>query len=144
MGPDASPMASVFSSRVITRELLSQGSSRLLEARRVVSSAAFARSGSRATGGSAIPQVRLPNDRRPTATNKKPAAAPRSMPVTLSADPDGVAVMNHAWTFTYANGTFSTGDGRRISNHLRLGVGPRPVVASSVVPMFPTVLPKAA
>lgn len=142
MGPDASPIANVFSSRVIIRELLSQESSRLLEARRVVASAAFARSGSRMTGQSPIPEVRLPNDRPRTAAPPKPSALPRSLPVTLSEDPDGVAVINHSWTFTYANGTFSSGRGRRTVSRIQIGVLPQ--AASMVIPTFPAALRKAA
>lgn len=125
MGPDASPIANVFSSRVITRELLSQGSSRLLEARRVVASAAFARSGEAQTQSERILQIQAVGTHLSQVAARKTASVPRPVPIALWADPDQNAAANQAWTFTYANGTFSI-FGRRITAYPR-DVGSAPV-----------------
>ena len=125
MGPDASPIANVFSSRVITRDLLSQGSSRLLEARRVVASAAFGGSGEARTHSASISQVRPTASRPSRLAARRPAPMPKAAPITLSVVPDHTAAGGQAWTFTYANGTFSI-PGRRVIAEPRVA-GPAPL-----------------
>ena len=142
MGPDASTVANVFSSRVITRELLWQESSRPLEACRVVAPAAFARAGSGTTGQTPVPDQPTPEDRWRTAATPKPLAVPRSRPITLRNNPQGVAAINHSWTFTYANGTFSSVSGQRTFSRIQTGV--RPQAPSWLIPTFRAALRKAA
>ena len=102
--------AGIFSARVITDEILSEGQSKLLEARRAVAASAFAQNAGRAV-------------------QSEPLSLPRTTPV-ISARPVHQTGSPHLGsptfspetsTFTYANGTFSINarQATRFRTHLR-------------------------
>lgn len=105
----ATPFTGVFSSHVITRELLSRGSSRLIEARRMIASPAFAIPVGRPKVGRArVVSAPMPGPAKPRPAAKRVSPAART-PIMLRAKRSAAAAIEEGWTFTYANGTFSAG-----------------------------------
>ena len=104
----SSSITGVFSSREIRRPPPPDGPVRL-EARCTIDLPPFAGSWA-SQSGSDVPlrEIRVsPEASQPRAPRRPAAAAPKSPPVLVVARPAADLLPTEAWTFTYANGTFS-------------------------------------